>query len=95
MHSDTWILLRNVVVDSLLSMRIAGYEGYLSFIPEWLFRHFFYRDLADLAPNHKGHFTQTLMCNDQILDETHAGIAHWMRGDILGFEEEGIDFNLR
>ena len=44
-QSDKWILPRNVVVDSLLSMNITGYQNCLSFIPEWLLRHFFYRDL--------------------------------------------------
>lgn len=94
-QSDKWILPRNVVVDSLLSMNVTGYQTFLTFIPEWLLRHFFYRDLADLAPDHKGLFTQTPMCNDQILSEIRAGKAHWQRGDILGFEEDGINFNLR
>ncbi len=35
-QSDKWILPRNVVVDSLLSMNVAGYQTVLNFIPEWL-----------------------------------------------------------
>lgn len=83
------------MVDSLLSLNIFGYETSLSFIPEFLLRHFFYRDLQDLAPPHKGLFTSTPMCNDQILAQIRAGKARWLRGDIINFEPDGIIFNHR
>lgn len=83
------------MVDSLLSMNIFGYETSLSFIPEFLLRHFFYRDLQDIAPPKKGLFTSTPMCNDQILTQIRAGKASWLRGDIESFETDGIVFNHR
>lgn len=79
----------------MLSLNVFGYETFLSFIPEFILRHFFYRDLADLAPAHKGLFTATPMCNDQILDQIRAGKARWLRGDIEEFGRTGMQFNHR
>jgi hypothetical protein len=76
-------------------MNIFGYETSLSFIPEFLLKHFFYRDLQDLAPQNKGLFTSTPMCNNQILSQIRAGKAHWLRGDIDTFEPTGIRFTQR
>jgi len=76
-------------------MNLFGYETSLSFIPEWFLRHFFYRDLQSIAPARKGLYTGTPMCNDQILSQIRAGRAHWLRGDIAQFEENGILFHHR
>lgn len=94
-RSDKWIIPRNAIVDMLLALNIFGQETFLSWIPETLLRKFFYRDLQDLAPTDKGLFTGTPMVNSDVLDKIREGKAKWLRGDIKGFTEEGIKFNLR
>jgi hypothetical protein len=94
-RSDKWIIPRNAIVDILLAMNIFGQEILLSWIPEKLLRVFFYRDLADLAPANKGIFTETPMVNSAVLDKIREGSASWLRGDIIGFTENGIRFNQR
>ena len=97
-RSEKWIIPRNPVIDILLSLNIFGSETPLSFIPEWLLRLFFYRDLSDLSPpadSQKGLFTETPMVNDDVLDQVRSGKAEWLRGDIVKFEENGILFNHR
>ncbi|KAL0066540.1 hypothetical protein AAF712_006342 [Marasmius tenuissimus] len=94
-RSDKWIIPRNAIVDTLLAMNIFGQETYLSWIPEFLLRRFFYRDLSDLAPSHRGIFTETPMVNSEVLDKIRDGSAEWLRGDIENFTETGIQFNQR
>lgn len=83
----------------LLAMNVFGMETFLSWIPEYILRIFFYRDLYDLSPppnaQNKGLFTETPMVNDDVLDQVRSGKAKWLRGDIVGFEENGIRFNHR
>ena len=66
-----------------------------SWIPESLLRIFFYRDLADLAPASQGLFTGTPMVNSDIFHQIRNHHAEWLRGDILGFSENGIRFSKR
>lgn len=94
-RSDKWIIPRNAIVDILLALNIFGQETTLSWIPEFLLRKLFYRDLQDLAPNEKGLFTSTPMVNSDVMDKIREGKAEWLRGDILGFTENGIKFNKR
>jgi cation diffusion facilitator CzcD-associated flavoprotein CzcO len=94
-RSDKWIIPRNLIVDVLLSLNIFGGETVFSWIPEMLLRKFFYRDLSDLAPTDKGLFTGTPMVNTDVMDKIRSGDAEWLRGDIQGFTEEGVKFNLR
>lgn len=94
-RSDKWIIPRNPVVDILLSFNIFGGETPFSWIPETILRKFFYRDLQDLAPTDKGLFTGTPMVNSDVMDKIREGKAEWLRGDIKGFTEEGVKFNLR
>lgn len=94
-RSDKWIIPRNVLVQSLLAFNIFGQETSFSWIPEWLLRKFFYRDLADIAPTKDGIFTQTPMANSELFDQIRAGKASWLRGDIVSCEEKGIVFNHR
>ncbi|KAJ6080513.1 hypothetical protein N7467_010266 [Penicillium canescens] len=94
-RSDKWIIPRNVLVQSLLACNIFGQEISLSWIPEWLLRKFFYRDLQDIAPTEKGIFTQTPMANSELFDQIREGKAHWLRGDIVSVEERGVTFNFR
>ena len=94
-RSDKWIIPRNAVVDTLLAFNIFGQETVFSWIPESLLRIFFYRDLDDLAPQSEGLFTETPMVNSDIFHQIRAGKAEWLRGDILGFTENGIRFNHR
>lgn len=94
-RSDKWIIPRNLFVDSLLSMNIFGHETFLSFIPEWFLRTFFYRDLAYLSPSDKGIFMDTPMVNSDVMDKLREGKADWVRGDILHFEPNGVVVNRR
>ena len=94
-RSDKWIIPRNAFVDTLLAFNIFGQETVFSWIPESLLRIFFYRDLDDLAPQSEGLFTETPMVNSDIFHQIRAGKAEWLRGDILGFTENGIRFNHR
>ncbi|KAG7099780.1 hypothetical protein E1B28_001592 [Marasmius oreades] len=94
-RSDKWIIPRNAIVDMLLAMNIFGQEIYLSWIPEFLLRRFFYRELADLAPSHQGIFTETPMVNSEVFQKIRDGSAEWLRGDIEHFTETGIAFNKR
>lgn len=94
-RSDKWVIPRNVLVQSLLALNVFGQETSLSWIPEWLLRKFFYRDLQDIAPTDDGIFTQTPMANSELFDQIRKGKAHWLRGDIVQVEESGIRFNYR
>ncbi|QYS98745.1 hypothetical protein H0G86_005909 [Trichoderma simmonsii] len=95
-RSDKWIIPRNMIVDTLLSLNIFGQETLFSFIPEFLLRKFFYRDLEDLAPTHdKGIFMGTPMVNSDVMDKLRQGKAEWVRGDILGFTSRGVTVNRR
>ncbi|KAI9815203.1 MAG: hypothetical protein M1832_005538 [Thelocarpon impressellum] len=94
-RSEKWIIPRNPLIDMLLSLNILGQETWLSWVPELLLKRFFYRDLEDMAPASKGIFTDTPMVNTDVLDQIRSGKAKWLRGDVLGFEENGVRFNLR
>ena len=84
-----------MIVDILLTFNIFGEETFLSFIPETLLRWFFYRDLKDLAPQSKGLYTGTPMCNDQILEQVRQGSCRWWQADILKVTESGLLVNHR
>lgn len=80
----------------LLAFNIFGEETIFSWIPENLLRIFFYRDLKDISPpSDQGLFTETPMVNNDIMEQIRSGQAEWCRGDIMGFEENGIKFNHR
>ncbi|KAJ6157952.1 hypothetical protein N7470_005544 [Penicillium chermesinum] len=94
-RSEKWVIPRNILVQSLLAFNIFGQETPLSWIPEWLLRKFFYRDLQDISPAGDGIFTETPMANSDLFHQIRKGKAHWLRGDIVSVEEEGILFNHR
>jgi hypothetical protein len=99
-RSDKWIIPRNIVVDTLLSFNIFGQETIFSFIPEFLLRKLFYRDLEDISPPAKGEaskglFMDTPMVNSDVMEKLRQGKAEWVRGDIHGFEADGIVVNRR
>ncbi|KAF1985787.1 FAD/NAD(P)-binding domain-containing protein [Aulographum hederae CBS 113979] len=97
-RSEKWIIPRNPFVDALLAMNVLGSETVFSWIPETLLRKFFYRDLKSLAPppgSSKGLFTETPMVNNDVLELIRDEKASWLRGDILGYTENGIKFNHR
>lgn len=95
-RSEKWIIPRNIFVDVLLSFNIFGQETFLSFIPEFLLRKLFYRDLEDIAPAAgKGIFTDTPMVNSDIMTKLRDGSAEWVRGDIVGFDKAGVLVNKR
>lgn len=93
-RSEKWIIPRNPIVDILLAFNI-GQETFLSWIPELILKKLFYRDLEDIAPSGKGLFTGTPMVNSDVMDKIRSGDAEWLRGDIIGFTEDGIKFNHR
>lgn len=95
-RSDKWIIPRNIIVDTLLSLNIFGQETILSFIPEFLLRKLFYRDLEYLSPpRNQGIFTDTPMVNSDVMDKLRKGDAEWIRGDILDFNKDGVKVNRR
>lgn len=93
-RSEKWIIPRNIIADTLLSLNIFGQETRLSFIPEFLLRKLFYRDLEDLSPS-GGLFQDTPMVNSDVMDKLRRGQAEWVRGDIEGFVEGGVKVNRR
>ncbi|KAL9058578.1 MAG: hypothetical protein Q9206_001855 [Seirophora lacunosa] len=94
-RSDKWIIPRNAIVDALLAMNVFGQETIFSWIPESLLKKLFYRDLEDLAPTSGGLFTETPMVNSDIFRQIRNHNAEWLRGDIIGFSENGIRFRQR
>ncbi|CAH0052539.1 unnamed protein product [Clonostachys solani] len=94
-RSDKWIIPRNIVVDVLLSFNIFGQETSFSFIPEFLLRKLFYRDLEDISPSEKGLYMDTPMVNSDVMDKLRKGEAEWVRGDIDGFCDRGVIVNRR
>ncbi|OAA50320.1 Flavin-binding monooxygenase-like family protein [Metarhizium rileyi] len=95
-RSEKWIIPRNIIVDTLLSFNIFGQETTLSFIPEFLLRKLFYRDLEDLAPaTGKGLFTDTPMVNSDMMSKLRSGKADWIRSDIEAVVPAGIQVNRR
>ncbi|KAG9259123.1 flavin-binding monooxygenase-like family protein [Emericellopsis atlantica] len=94
-RSDKWIIPRNIFVDTLLSLNIFGQETILSFVPEFLLRKLFYRDLEFLAPSDKGLFMDTPMVNSDVMEKLRQGQAEWIRGDIVQFEANGVTVNRR
>ncbi|KAK8227374.1 hypothetical protein HDK90DRAFT_57615 [Phyllosticta capitalensis] len=96
-RSEKWILPRNPLVHLLLIMNVFGRETIFSWVPEWLLRTFFYRELKEISPppGSLGLFTETPMSSDNVLAHVRSGKAKWLRGDIVRFEENGIKFNHR
>lgn len=94
-RSDKWIIPRDIIVDTLLSLNIFGQETSLSFIPEFLLRRFFYKDLSHLAPVDKGLYTDTPMVNSDIMTKLRDGSAEWVRCDIESFTGTGVVVNRR
>ncbi|RDA83545.1 hypothetical protein CP532_4473 [Ophiocordyceps camponoti-leonardi (nom. inval.)] len=96
-RSEKWIIPRDAVVDALLSLNIFGRETSLSWIPEWLLRHFFYGpELEELSPpSNKGFFTDTPMVNSDIMVCLRDGRARWLRGDIEMLTENAVIVNRR
>ncbi|KAK8059202.1 monooxygenase [Apiospora saccharicola] len=94
-RSDKWIIPRNPIVNMLLALNIFGQETIFSFIPEFLLRKLFYRDLEDLAPYNKGIFMDTPMVNSDVMDKLRSGTAEWVRCDIQDFTDRGILVNKR
>ncbi|KAG6300502.1 hypothetical protein E4U09_006782 [Claviceps aff. purpurea] len=94
-RSDKWIIPRNIIVDTLLALNIFGQETILSFVPEFLLRKLFYRDLEDIAPTDKGLFTDTPMVNSDIMHKLRNGKAQWIRGDIEKLTSNGVLVNRR
>jgi len=94
-RDDKWIIPRNVVFDTMLSMQPFGREMPLSFIPEWLIRKLHYRDLEDLSPVRPGLFESTPVVNSNILTHVRSGVVTYVRGDTLRLTPKGVWMNKR
>lgn len=100
-RSDKWIIPRNPIIDALLSLNIFGFQlpGALSFIPEFLLRKLFYRDLESLAPPTGAHgsglFESTPMVNSSLLNLIRSGRAQWLRGDLVTVSRNSVSYTLR
>ena len=82
-------------MDLLRSQNVTGEETWLSFVPEAMLRWRCYRDLKDLAPQNKGFFEGTPMCNDQILSQIRSGRCRWLPADLLKVNDKGLLINHR
>ncbi|KAL5501120.1 hypothetical protein ACEPAH_9507 [Sanghuangporus vaninii] len=90
-RDDKWIIPRNVVFDTLLSMQPFGREMPLSFVVEALLRKFHYRDLAPaVAPQNKGLFAGTPVVNDVILDYIREGKVDYIRCSTERLTSKGV-----
>ncbi|KZT31858.1 FAD/NAD(P)-binding domain-containing protein [Sistotremastrum suecicum HHB10207 ss-3] len=94
-REDKWIIPRNVVVDTLLSMQPFGREMPLSFIPEWFLRKFHYRDLEELSPIDRGVFEGTPIVNDEFLQQIREGRVAYIRSDVKNVNEHSISLSVR
>ncbi|KZV80618.1 FAD/NAD(P)-binding domain-containing protein, partial [Exidia glandulosa HHB12029] len=72
-RDDKWVIPRNIVFDTMISMQPFGREMPLSFIPEWVLRTFHYRGVRELAPKDKGIFEGTPVVNDEFLGHVRKG----------------------
>ena len=90
--SPKWIIPRPPAVGFLLSLNIFSQVAFLTSVPERLLRKYFYRDLQDLAPTKKGIFTETPVCNSEILETIRSGEVAWLPGQVVCFKEKGISY---
>lgn len=93
-RSEKWVIPRNIFVQVLLASNIWGQEVALAWIPEWLLKKFFYRDLDDIVPS-RGLYTESPLVNTEIFNLIRAGKATWRRGDAVSIEEHGVRVNRR
>lgn len=93
-RSDKWVIPRNIVVQTLIASNVWGEEVPISWIPEWLLRKFFYRDLQDITPT-EGLYTASPLVNSSLFRLIRQGDATWDRGDVLSIEEHDVRFNAR
>ncbi|KZV98817.1 FAD/NAD(P)-binding domain-containing protein [Exidia glandulosa HHB12029] len=89
-RDDKWVIPRNIVFDTMISMQPFGREMPLSFIPEWVLRTFHYRGVRELAPRDKGIFEGTPVVNDEFLGHVRKGRCRYVRGDGKTLTENGV-----
>lgn len=94
-RSDKWFIPRNLLVDTLLSMQPFGRETRLSRIPEFLLARFHYRDLCEKMLPTQGFYTGTPVVNQMSLQYIREGKADYQRGDIIGLDKDGVNWNAR
>ncbi|KAF8323346.1 FAD/NAD(P)-binding domain-containing protein [Clavulina sp. PMI_390] len=93
-RDDKWIIPRNIVFDTLLSMQPLGRP--LSFIPEWVLKTFHYRDLECIAPPPEVKFyAGTPIVNDAFLEHIREGKVQYIRGDTAAYTPSGVHVNVR
>ncbi|TQB70391.1 hypothetical protein MPDQ_000605 [Monascus purpureus] len=93
-RTDKWIIPRNILVQTLVASNLWGEEGFVAWIPEWLLKKFFYRDLQDMVPS-TGLYTASPLVNSELFYLIRQGSATWRRGDVLGVEQNAVRFNSR
>ncbi|EJD48241.1 FAD/NAD(P)-binding domain-containing protein [Auricularia subglabra TFB-10046 SS5] len=94
-RDDKWVIPRNIVFDTLISMQPFGREMPLSFIYERLLKTFHYRSAADIAPQDKGIFEGTPIVNDEFLGHVRSGRCRYIRGDGQTLTERGVQIKLK
>lgn len=94
-RSDKWIIPRNTVVNVALGLQPLGRETWLSVIPEFLLKKFHYRGLEQKMAPTQGFYTSTPIVNTSALRHIRQGVADYQRGDVLGLDESGLNFNKR
>lgn len=91
-RSQKWIIPRAPIIGFLLSLNIASHLSFLGSVPEFFLRKCFYRDLQALAPTGKGLFTDTPVCNSDVLDMVRSGKVNWLHGEVTHFDERGVTY---
>jgi len=87
-RSDKWIVPRNIFFEAFLSM-FPGREIFLSHLPEWFLRRYFYREFSNLTPKYGIH-TSTPVVNSEFLEHFRTGRASYRRGVVVHFTETGV-----
>lgn len=85
LQSTKWVIPRGLTVGTALASWPCG-----SFLPELYLRHFVYRDYKFLAPEAKPFYSETPICNSQILEEVRTGRVRWLKGSLVESSNTGV-----
>ncbi|EME43493.1 hypothetical protein DOTSEDRAFT_132257 [Dothistroma septosporum NZE10] len=97
-RSERWFIPRHPTLNACLAGTIGDRFGILSYVLEFLLRLFFYKDLSDMAPpsgSKSSLYSGTPVVNSRVFSLMRQGRARWLRGDVLHFTPEGIQFSKR
>ncbi|CZT14725.1 related to ACB 4-hydroxyacetophenone monooxygenase [Ramularia collo-cygni] len=97
-RSERWFIPREPRLNACLAGTVGDRFGILAWILGFMIRFFFYREFWEMAPPSSGPYTLfsgTPIVNSRIFQLMRQGRASWVRGDVRGFSEHGIEFTRR